>query len=97
MEVSVEAVKALGQTLEYRGKTYYFCTDECKQKFTKNPGRYIEDRVTGQGSRVTEQTHSHKAPVQKNTAPSQPGRPDSNHMGDQSEAHPGSDHTTPHD
>jgi YHS domain-containing protein/positive regulator of sigma E activity len=28
-------------SLEYRGKTYYFCNPGCKQVFAENPGRYI--------------------------------------------------------
>lgn len=27
---------------EYQGKTYYFCSDECRAAFLKRPGRYIE-------------------------------------------------------
>src|SRR5438105_4165282 len=26
----------------YNGKTYYFCSDECRDKFAKNPGKYTE-------------------------------------------------------
>jgi YHS domain-containing protein len=25
---------------EYRGKTYYFCSDECREAFMKSPERY---------------------------------------------------------
>jgi YHS domain-containing protein len=25
---------------EYKGKTYYFCCDHCKVKFTKEPDKY---------------------------------------------------------
>jgi len=25
----------------YNGKTYHFCSDECRDKFIKNPGKYI--------------------------------------------------------
>ena len=28
--------------VEYQGKTYYFCSDECKQKFEKAPTQYIK-------------------------------------------------------
>lgn len=27
---------------EYRGKTYYFCSEECRVLFEKNPGRYVK-------------------------------------------------------
>jgi membrane fusion protein, copper/silver efflux system len=26
---------------EYQGKTFYFCSEECKQKFDKNPRQYL--------------------------------------------------------
>jgi len=26
---------------EYKGKTYYFCAPTCKQKFDRNPEKYI--------------------------------------------------------
>jgi len=46
MELKKEDAKA---TYEHNGKTYYFCTEECKDKFVKEPGNYIradEDIVT---------------------------------------------------
>ena len=27
--------------MEYQGARYFFCTAECRQKFTENPGRYL--------------------------------------------------------
>lgn len=27
---------------EYKGKTYYFCASGCKQKFDKNPEKYVK-------------------------------------------------------
>jgi YHS domain-containing protein len=27
---------------EYLGKTYYFCSSICKEKFEKNPQKYIK-------------------------------------------------------
>ena len=30
---------------EYKGKTYYFCCDMCKEKFMKNPEKYLEKKV----------------------------------------------------
>jgi YHS domain-containing protein len=27
-------------TAQYNGKTYYFCSDECKGEFAKNPAKY---------------------------------------------------------
>ena len=27
---------------EYEGKTYYFCAPMCKQKFDRNPAKYVK-------------------------------------------------------
>lgn len=39
--IDVEVDKATPRTV-YNGKTYYFCSDECKNKFQKNPGKYVK-------------------------------------------------------
>jgi len=33
---------------EYRGKTYYFCSEGCKQKFDKEPAKYAAPDENGQ-------------------------------------------------
>ena len=30
-----------GASMDYRGQPYYSCTDECRQRFSKEPMRYI--------------------------------------------------------
>ncbi len=43
--VSGEEIKmadAAGSS-QYNGKTYYFCCDNCKEKFNANPEKYIKD------------------------------------------------------
>jgi membrane fusion protein, copper/silver efflux system len=42
MEVDELRAKATGKTSVYRGKTYYFCTEECKEQFDKEPGRFVD-------------------------------------------------------
>ncbi len=27
---------------DYRGKTYYFCSEECRDEFSKSPENYIK-------------------------------------------------------
>ncbi len=39
MEVNEEKAAA---TYEYKGKTYYFCAVGCKEKFAKNPERFLK-------------------------------------------------------
>lgn len=46
MNIDEDRSKAAGLTREYKGKTYFFCSSECRDEFTKTPGRYTEtDRV----------------------------------------------------
>lgn len=40
MEVDRSKARAAGWTTEYAGHTYYFCSDDCKEKFAKEPSRY---------------------------------------------------------
>ena len=34
----------VGFQVTYRDKTYYFCSNECKTTFLKNPEKIIEER-----------------------------------------------------
>jgi Cu(I)/Ag(I) efflux system membrane fusion protein len=43
MEVDVASAKAAGRMSEYRGKTYYFCMDQCKISFRKKPEQYLKN------------------------------------------------------
>jgi len=42
IDVSINKAEKTGRKSVYEGKTYYFSSDECKQKFDKNPGVYIK-------------------------------------------------------
>jgi len=33
---------------EYGGKTYYFCSDNCRRSFEENPGRYAPEKMSAQ-------------------------------------------------
>jgi Cu+-exporting ATPase len=39
--MQVDPAKAAG-TSEFKGKTYYFCSDGCKAKFDANPQQYAK-------------------------------------------------------
>ncbi len=41
MEVSEEGARG---RVEYQGKTYYFCSDGCREEFGEDPEYYLEDR-----------------------------------------------------
>lgn len=38
--MTIEDKDAFG-TSEYMGKIYYFCSEACKVRFEKDPGRYL--------------------------------------------------------
>jgi YHS domain-containing protein len=40
MKISMEDAKA---THRHKGKTYYFCTEACREKFVKDPEKYIKN------------------------------------------------------
>ena len=41
--MDVDPKKAAGQSV-YEGKTYYFCSPACKQKFEANPSQYVQSK-----------------------------------------------------
>jgi RND family efflux transporter MFP subunit len=43
MEVDEARARAAGKTTEHRGKTYFFCSAQCKSQFEKSPERYAGD------------------------------------------------------
>jgi membrane fusion protein, copper/silver efflux system len=46
MEVYAPGAKTMGFITERSGKTYYFCTAECKEKFRQNPERYAVNALS---------------------------------------------------
>ena len=42
MDVEKDTAKAAGRTSEYKGKTYYFCSEGCKKRFNDAPEHYKE-------------------------------------------------------
>ena len=43
MEVDAKEAAAAKLKSDYKGKTYYFCSDDCKKKFDKEPGRWVKE------------------------------------------------------
>jgi RND family efflux transporter MFP subunit len=58
MEVDITKAKAAGLTSEFRGQVYYFCSDDDKAKFDKEPTRYAwksdKGPATPAGKRMSE-------------------------------------------
>jgi len=42
LPVSIRKAEQSGRKVVYRGKSYYFCSDECKDRFDQDPGKYAE-------------------------------------------------------
>jgi Cu(I)/Ag(I) efflux system membrane fusion protein len=42
MDVDPQAAKAAGRVSQHGGKTYYFCADDCKKQFDKEPAKYVK-------------------------------------------------------
>jgi len=40
MEVDEKKIAAI---YDHKGKTYYFCTQGCKEKFSKEPEKFLDD------------------------------------------------------
>jgi membrane fusion protein, copper/silver efflux system len=89
MEVDETTSKAAGLSVEYNGKTYYFCMAECRDAFKKKPEQYVKDggqlpvasgqkkteaRTEGK-TRVKEETHSHASSGEDHSAHNQPEKP----------------------
>ncbi len=55
MEVDTAKATAAGLRLEYQGTTYYFCSEDCKIQFRKEPKRY-----TGGTGAPANPTHAHQ-------------------------------------
>jgi RND family efflux transporter MFP subunit len=62
LKVDASKAKAAGLQGTYKNQTYYFCCEECKEHFDKNPGRYA---AKPGGS---EKTASGAAPARKQEA-----------------------------
>jgi Cu+-exporting ATPase len=41
MTVTEAKARAANRSVEYQGKTYFFCCDGCKQKFQANPAKFL--------------------------------------------------------
>jgi Cu+-exporting ATPase len=44
MSVDMNKAKALGRTAECAGRTYYFCSEDCRLKFINNPDQYLKKK-----------------------------------------------------
>ena len=52
MQVDRMRAKAAGRTSEFKGGTYYFCADQCKQRFEKDPGAYVREKAAARNDHL---------------------------------------------
>ena len=45
----MEVDEATAPASEYKGKTYYFCCDSCKETFDKEPEKYVKEESGSSG------------------------------------------------
>lgn len=50
--MEVDEQNAAGQS-QYQGKTYYFCSEGCKEEFDQNPQQYANQDAQGAGQAVS--------------------------------------------
>jgi membrane fusion protein, copper/silver efflux system len=68
MDLDEGKAKAAGWKSEYQDKTYYFCSEQCKQEFENDPGRFVEGPPQGEGEVVStgvedvHKMHHHASP-----------------------------------
>ena len=47
MDVSPSKAEKTARRSDFQGKTYYFCSDECKAQFDKSPAAFMEKPSEG--------------------------------------------------
>ncbi|MBP7568583.1 MAG: efflux RND transporter periplasmic adaptor subunit [Acidobacteria bacterium] len=62
MEVDAKRAVAAGRVLDHDGTRYYFCSDDCREKFRADPAHFIDSMPMPSKASVSEAgTHSHEA------------------------------------
>ncbi|GIW07516.1 MAG: YHS domain-containing protein [Dehalococcoidia bacterium] len=46
MEVNEQQAASQGLTSNYQGRTYSFCSSDCKRQFDQNPQQYVGQQTT---------------------------------------------------
>lgn len=63
MNVDEDRARAEGNFREYRGKTYFFCSPECRDDFGKEPKRYLKTPAAPSGMKMPASPGSMKMPA----------------------------------
>ncbi len=70
--MTIEDSEAAGKSL-YEGKTYYFCSKPCKEKFDKAPGSYVGEKAETKKTAASEKGVEHTCPMHPEIRQPKPG------------------------
>jgi YHS domain-containing protein len=70
--MEVVATNVRGRTSEYRGRRFYFCSDECKRQFDMNPEYYGDQALKGEQAPAGPPTEKPPAPGAGHASPGAP-------------------------
>jgi membrane fusion protein, copper/silver efflux system len=68
MNIDEDLANAAGNVREYKGKSYFFCSPECRDEFGKNPEQYLKSAsepgsLPMTGSKDAAAKHDHREPA----------------------------------
>ena len=58
VDLDPDKATAFGRATTYRGKTYYFCSNECKLQFDKDPERILAQSASGRTVNMSVEEHA---------------------------------------
>jgi membrane fusion protein, copper/silver efflux system len=58
MSLDEDQSRSAGNFREYKGKTYFFCTPECRDDFVKDPERYLKSSLPGKPQGTPKHQHA---------------------------------------
>jgi YHS domain-containing protein len=61
-EVSLSKAEKAGRKVTYKGKAFYFDSEECREQFRKAPGKFLKETAEGTPA---EKVPSQKAPAKQ--------------------------------
>jgi len=60
MKVAPETAHKVGRESLYKGKIFYFCSDQCKQRFDSNPEKFLTQSGKRTGDQAAEHAEKHE-------------------------------------
>jgi len=64
MFVNEEYARLTGKTATFGDETYYFCMNECRDEFTEEPEKYVEQKASDAGANMKGDGHDHHEAMQ---------------------------------